>query len=134
MPIKSELITMLRFYSVGASGIGVNMGVFALLTYGLKYPYLPASIGAQVVALTTNFALDKYFTFRNFDVRPSRILAQYGAFAISCALGMAIATATLYVLVHFRECNKALAQMVGIAAGSITNYFFSRKWTFKVSV
>ena len=56
-------IQLLKFGLVGGSGYAVNLAVFAILTGPAEVHHIPAAIGAFCVAVASNFAWNRLWTF-----------------------------------------------------------------------
>jgi len=68
-----------RFYTVGASGFIVNYMISLLLTGGISdLWYLHANVLGIIVSITTNFVLNKTWTFGDRDFRVKKTISQYG--------------------------------------------------------
>ena len=72
-----------RFYTVGASGFIVNYLISFLFAGGISDMwYLHANVIGIIASITTNFMLNKAWTFGDRDFRIKKTLSQYGKFAI----------------------------------------------------
>ena len=71
-----------RFYSVGATGLLLNYIVSMMLTKGIisNFWYLQASIIGIILSITSNFFLNKFWTFEDRTFSPRNTLKQYGMF------------------------------------------------------
>jgi len=70
--LKESLITtgrtgnqFLRFSLVGSSGVVVNLAVYTLAIYVFNLHYLLAATISFMVAMTNNFLLNRYLTFKS---------------------------------------------------------------------
>jgi len=129
--IARNWFEFLKFCLVGSSGIFVNLGVYSFGIYALRIHYLVSSIGAQTVAMTTNFLLNKYFTFKNMKSSASALARQYVSFALSCVLGMLVNTGVLFALVQFFKVQQVVAQLAAIGAAAMFNFVCVRAIAFK---
>ena len=71
-----------RFYTVGATGLLLNYIVSMMLTKGIvsNFWYLQASIIGIILSITSNFFLNKIWTFEDRNFSPSNTLKQYAMF------------------------------------------------------
>ena len=76
-----------KYYLVGASGIFVNLGILFVLTEYVGLWYLLSSTIAIYVSITSNFLLNKSWTFRD-TVTKQRTLLMYGKFIGVSLVGM----------------------------------------------
>jgi dolichol-phosphate mannosyltransferase len=118
-----------RFCLVGASGVLVNLAVFqgALL---MGAPLIPASALAFVVAASSNFVLNRAWTFREGPSREGTGV-RWAKFLAASAVGLGANLAVLYVLTGWFGMGNIPAQMAGIAAGTLLNFEMSRNWVFR---
>ena len=124
-----EKACFVQFVLVGASGMLVDFFVFALLLLSLSTP--AARAVAIWVAMTWNFRLNRNVTF--CYARDHSVLRQYIGFCRSCFLGMIInwsASMSLCTWTTYFAEHKLLAALVGVAAGTISNYLICRQFVF----
>jgi putative flippase GtrA len=118
---------LIRFCVVGASGYLVNLAVFSALVYGADAHHSLAAVGAFCVAWTSNFAFNKFWTFRRHELSAFQQGARYLAVSL-VALGLNLML--LEVLVR-AEVPEVLAQAVAIAAVMPVNFLLNRRWSFR---
>ena len=124
-----ELRRFFLFGVVGASGMGVDLGILSLLLPLTGFAVARAvAIG---VAMTWNFGCNRAITFR--DAADCSLLHQFWRFVVSCSLGAAINWSTSLLLVSyslfFRE-HVLLSAAAGVAAGYVLNFELCRRWVF----
>jgi dolichol-phosphate mannosyltransferase len=121
-----------RFYTVGASGLIVNYLISIVLSNGMlsKFWYLQATFIGIIFSITTNFILNKIWTFedRNFSMKTT--LKQYGLFVAISGVGAAIQLALLYLFVQGGGFQYAVSLIMAVAIASISNFLLNKKWTF----
>jgi len=124
-----------RFYTVGASGFVLNYLVSILLSNGIlgSYGYLQATAVGIAVSVTTNFLLNKFWTFEDKNVNLARFVRQYGMFIGCSSLGILIQFLSIYML---RESGVSydVALLLGVTIASVSNFLFNKKWTFKENI
>lgn len=124
-----------RFYTVGASGLLVNYLVsFVLTTLFPGIWYLHATIAGITLSITSNFILNKLWTFEDRDLSPKRSLAQYGMFAGFSAFGALMQLGMVYYLVESQGQSYPLALILAVGMASISNFLLNKKWTFKEKI
>jgi dolichol-phosphate mannosyltransferase len=124
-----------RFYTVGASGLLVNYVVSLVITQ--LFPslwYLHSTTIGIVLSMTSNFVLNKIWTFedRNFEKR--RTLIQYAMFMGFSSLGALLQLSIVYLLYDGRQVDYPVALVVGVIAASVGNFLLNKKLTFKEKV
>ncbi len=124
-----------RFYTVGASGLLVNYLVsflFGAVLSNLWYIY--ATMIGIVFSMTSNFILNKIWTFEDRDTNAKRTLVQYVTFLAFSSIGAAFQLGMVYFLVGTEHVSYALSLFVSVAIASIGNFILNKKWTFKEKV
>jgi dolichol-phosphate mannosyltransferase len=124
-----------RFYTVGASGLLVNYA--ASLLFNALAPntwYLYSTIIGILISMTSNFFLNKLWTFedRDFNVKETGI--QFGMFISFSSLGAIIQLLLVYALVENYNMEYPLSLILGVAAASVGNFLLNKKWTFKEKI
>ena len=121
-----------RFFTVGASGLAVNYIVSMLFTSGLTdFWYIHANIFGIIVSISTNFILNKVWTFEDRNFSPKKILSQYGKFSIFSSLGAIVQLGIVFWLVDSYDVVYPLALVSAIAAAAFSNFILNKKFTFK---
>ena len=125
---KSE--EFIRFCIVGASGVLVNLGIYILLTrlFGVRLEI--ASPIAIETSILSNFALNHVFTFRKRQTQ-TRLITKLARFHIASGLAGVTNYLVLLGLVHLAGLWDILANLAGIAAGTLINYYINSRWTWK---
>ncbi len=124
-----------RFYTVGASGLLVNYLVSLLFAdAGMNFWYIHATIIGIMFSMSSNFVLNKIWTFgdRNFEAK--RTLAQYGKFIGFSSLGALVQLVIVYVLVDSYQLLYPVALVLAVATAASSNFILNKKWTFKQKV
>jgi dolichol-phosphate mannosyltransferase len=109
-----------RFYTVGASGLLVNYLVsflFGVVLSNLWYIY--ATMIGIVFSMTSNFILNKVWTFEDRDFNLKKTLRQYGLFLSFSGIGAIFQILTIYILVESRHMNYSIALFVAVVIASV---------------
>jgi len=120
-----------RFFTVGASGLGINyLASFLFATSMVDLWYLHANIVGIAFAMTTNFLLNKTWTFgdRNFSMK--RTLLQYGKFIGFSSLGALVQLGMVYQLVENSNLIYPIALILAVVTAAFSNFILNKKWTF----
>lgn len=124
-----------RFYTVGASGLLVNYFVsflFGAVLSNLWYLY--ATMIGIVFSMSTNFILNKIWTFEDRTFEPKRTLVQYGLFMGFSGIGAVFQLLIVYGLVELRHLNYSIALFLAVAIASVGNFLLNKRWTFQEKV
>ena len=121
-----------RFYTVGASGFAVNYLISLLFTGGIsELWYLHANIIGIIASITSNFVLNKAWTFGDRDFGIKKTISQYGKFAMFSSLGALIQLGMVYYLVDDASVSYPLALILAVMTAAFGNFIFNKKFTFK---
>jgi len=123
-----------RFFSVGAIGLGVNYLMSILFTSSLNMWYLHATILGIVFSITSNFILNKYWTFEDRDFAIKRTIMQYGKFSGFSSIGALVQLGIVYYLVDEVSMSYPIALISAVATAAFSNFILNKKWTFKEKV
>jgi dolichol-phosphate mannosyltransferase len=128
-----------RFYTVGASGLLINYLVSFLLADNVANSvkslsntwYLQATLVGIIISTTSNFFLNKIWTFEDRDLSVGKTLRQYCSFAGISAVGATIQLLLLYLLVVDYGLQYRVSLIIAIVIASISNFLLNKKWTFQ---
>ena len=123
-----------RFFTVGASGLGVNYLASMLFSSTLDMWYLHATIMGILASISSNFLLNKYWTFedRNFAIRRTTI--QYGKFAGFSSIGALVQLGMVFYLVDSVGLPYPISLILAVGTAAFSNFILNKKWTFKEKV
>ncbi|MGI0088554.1 MAG: glycosyltransferase [Nitrosotalea sp.] len=124
-----------RFYTVGASGLLVNYLVsflFGEVLSNLWYIY--ATMIGIIFSMTSNFILNKVWTFEDRDMNLKKTLRQYGSFLVFSGIGAAFQLGMVYLLVGSEHMSYTLSLFIAVAIASIGNFILNKRWTFKEKI
>jgi dolichol-phosphate mannosyltransferase len=116
-----------KFALVGATGYVVNLAVFTLLVRGADVHYMAAAVLSFVVAVTNNYLLNRFWTFRgqrgHFYYQGLRF------FVVSwCALAANLAVLRALVALGLDEVQ---AQAIAIIIVTPINFVGNKLWSFR---
>jgi len=120
-----------KYYAVGASGVLVNLGLLFYLTEYVGLWYFLSYTLAISASITSNFILNKFWTFRGL-INSQRTIVMYVKFASVSFLGMAIQLGSVYFLVESLSIYYMLAALISISIAGAINFIINRSWTFGV--
>ncbi len=122
-----------KYYLVGASGVIVNLGILFTLTEFAGLWYLLSSSIAIYTSITTNFILNKIWTFKDTEMR-QRTLLMYAKFIGVSLVGMGIQLGFNYLFVDKLHLYYLLAALISIGIASSVNFVVNRHWTFGIKL
>jgi len=120
-----------RFFTVGASGLAVNYAVSYLLS--ILFPnmwYIQATLIGIIVSITSNFLLNKVWTFEDRDFSARHFFKQYSLFVALCSMGAVIQLSLVYVFVEYGHIQYAVSLIMAVAVASLSNFVLNKRITF----
>lgn len=123
-----------RYALVGIVGVGIDMSLLyalseeSMLGWGIARSKL---LGATV-AMLSNFFLHEMWTFRHVE-KPLGLaysVRRFVAYSVVSLVGILGAVTILSLLVEFSSLNRYVANIVGIAAVAVWNYWLHRQITW----
>lgn len=128
---KSEFFKILKFGTVGGSGVVIDMGLtwFFKDPVGLN-PYTAHIIGF-LCAVCNNYILNKYWTFAERDKVSG---SQFSYFLIVSFVGLLLSICSLFVLYNHINLSFYLSKFISIGIVSVWNYLINRYWVFNSQV
>jgi dolichol-phosphate mannosyltransferase len=124
-----------RFYTVGATGLLLNYIVSMMLTKGVisNFWYLQASIIGIILSITSNFFLNKIWTFEDRTFSPRNTLKQFGMFLGLSTVGAVVQLMLLYLFVQSGS-QYTVSLILAVGAASVSNFLLNKKWTFREKI
>jgi dolichol-phosphate mannosyltransferase len=122
-----------RFYTVGTSGLLINYSVSSSLANGLftNLPYINATLLGIICSITSNFLLNKRWTFEDKDFSAKHTLKQYGTFVGFSSIGAALQLLIVYLLTEAAGFNYEPSLLIALATASISNFLLNKRLTFQ---
>lgn len=118
------------FGTVGALGVLVHLVILylCLLVAGTQFAWSQAI--ATLGAMTFNFWLNNFLTYRDRRLETARDLTRgLASFVAACSVG-ALANVAVASLLYARGLHSLLAALVGIVIGSVWNYALSSRFVW----
>lgn len=121
-----------RFYTVGASGLGVNYLMSLLFASGIAdLWYLHANLIGIFTSISSNFFLNKSWTFEDRDFQPRKTISQYVKFISFSSLGALVQLGMVFTLVENYQIDYPLALILAVFTAAFGNFILNKKYTFK---
>jgi dolichol-phosphate mannosyltransferase len=122
-------LQLIRFGLVGASGFVVNLAVYALFVHAVGVPYQLAAVLAWLIAVSSNFVLNRHWTFDRPDGRVHHQALRF--FLVSLAAFALVNLVLLTLLVEQAGLAKVPAQALAVAAATPFNFLGNKLWSFR---
>jgi len=121
-----------RFFTVGASGLGINYLVSLLFVSGISNLwYIHATMIGIIASMTTNFLLNKIWTFSDRDFSPIKTLKQFGKFIGFSSFGALLQLGIIFYLVDMQNISYPISLVIAVGIAAFGNFILNKKWTFK---
>jgi dolichol-phosphate mannosyltransferase len=117
-------LRFLLFAMVGGSGLVVHLGTLFLALNLFDLPFPEAQAAGAVVAMTTNFVLNNFLTYRDQRLKGFSILWGLLSFYLVCSVGL-LANVGVAFSVYDQEPIWWLAGAAGALMGVVWNYAMS---------
>ena len=119
-----------KFYIVGGIGLVINYIIsYFFFTY-FHLDHIQSSIFGIIVSLSSNFMLNKIWTFQDRNMKYNILLRQYLKYFIFNSVGVIIQLSIVY---GFGKTNLDYGWVIiiAISVASILNYIVNKKFIFK---
>ncbi|POB09784.1 sugar translocase [Sulfobacillus sp. hq2] len=115
----------IRYGIIGASGVGVNLGVLAVLHHLWPHQATVTYVLAVEASIITNYVLNAWFTFK-----ASVHLHGFLRYNLVSAGGLVVQTA-IYRVVLGQGINYIIADLIAIPFGTVIGFVLSNVWVFR---
>ncbi len=117
-------LRFLMFAMVGGTGLFVHLGTLFIALQVLGWPFAEAQAAGAFVAMTSNFILNNFLTYRDQRLKGVAILWGLLAFYLVCSVGL-FANVGVAFSVYDQEPIWWLAGAAGALMGVVWNYAMS---------
>lgn len=124
---KELLLKFLKFGVVGFSGVFVNFGVTWFFKEICKLNKYVSNILGFVFAATTNYLLNRWWTFQSAN---PQVGTEYAKYFLISAVGLGIDTLIVYLLHNKLKWNFYLSKVFAVGTAMIWNFFGNLLFTF----
>ena len=120
-------LQFIKFCVVGGTGVVVDFGITFLFKEKLKLnKYIANSLGFMAAA-STNYLLNRWWTFRSHD---PEVAQQYVQFDGISAIGLILNNIIIYLLNDKARLNFYLSKLIAIGLVTLWNFFMNYYFTF----
>ncbi|MCL4496000.1 MAG: GtrA family protein [Firmicutes bacterium] len=114
-----------RYGIIGASGVGVNLGILTILRHIWPEAATLTYVIAVEASIISNYVLNAFFTFR------SRLnLSSMWRYNVVSFGGLVLQT-TIYRILLAQHFNYVVADLIAIPFGTILGFVLSIVWVFR---
>ena len=124
---KGLILKFLKFGAVGLSGVFVNFGVTWFFKEVCKFNKYLSNILGFIFAATTNYLLNRWWTFQSTN---PQVGTEYAKYFLVSVIGLGIDTLTVYLLHGKLKWNFYLSKVFAIGAATLWNFFGNLFFTF----
>jgi dolichol-phosphate mannosyltransferase len=117
-------LRFILFAMVGGIGLVVHLTTLFIALRAFKAPFAEAQAAGAIVAMTSNFILNYFLTYRDQRLKGFALLRGLIAFYIVCSVGL-LANVGVAFSVYDQEPIWWLAGMAGALMGVVWNYAMS---------
>jgi len=124
--LTNDIVSLrfLLFAMVGSIGLGVHLGTLFVLHSLIQLPFAEAQAAGALVAMTSNFILNNFLTYRDQRLKGFAILRGLLLFYLVCSVGL-LANVGVAFSVYDQEPVWWLAGTAGALMGVVWNYAMS---------
>ncbi len=126
---KETFKHMIKFAIVGSVGAVINFSILYYLTEFFKIYYIFSQIVGFTVAVTSNYILNKLWTFkRKID---EEFILTFFEYVFINLISLALNLCILFILVEFFKVWYIYAEVVATGFGFLVNFYGNKFWTFR---
>jgi dolichol-phosphate mannosyltransferase len=126
-------VRFIAFAFIGGLGVFVHMAVLWFVFRGLGETFVAGQTAATLVAMTFNFFLNNWFTYRDRRLRGWGLLRGWISFSLACSLGAVANVGIATYLFHTAPAGGlwwVLSATAGILIGAVWNYAVTSVYTW----
>jgi len=123
-------VRFVGFALVGSLGVGIHLAAVWLLFGGFHVDFTTAQAAATIVAITSNFALNNVFTYRDMRLRGWKWLSGWLSFLLACGVGALANVGIASYLFESSRTTWAFAALAGILVSAVWNYALTAVYTW----
>ncbi len=123
-------IRFVLFSLVGLAGLGVHMSILAVAFGALNVDFTISQVIATMVAMTFNYLLNNFLTYRDIRLRGWSFITGLLSFYAVCSVG-AVANVGVAAYVFGLDKSWWIAGIAGVLVGAVWNYAVSSVYTWR---
>lgn len=118
------------FSIIGGFGVFLHMGVFTATMFLLNQTFIVAKAVAVIAAMTFNYLLNNYLTYRDRRRKRWVLLSGWLSFCLLCSVGALADVGISTYLFEQRDGFRAISALAGIVVGVVWNYAVTSRYTW----
>jgi dolichol-phosphate mannosyltransferase len=119
-----------KFYIVGGIGLVINYLISYFIFTSFHLDHIQSSIFGIIISLTSNFLLNKLWTFQDRNIKYDIVLRQYLKYFIFNSVGVIIQVSIVYGFSK-TGIDYGYVIIIAIFIASVLNYLVNKKFIFK---
>ncbi len=120
-----------RFYTVGATGLIVNLFTsFSLVSIFPDIWYMHANLTGILFSISSNFILNKFWTFEDKDFSKKKALSQFFKFSSFSTIGALIQLGLVFYLTDAQNMPYHISLILAVSVAAFGNFILNKKFTF----
>jgi len=92
--------------------------------------YIHATFVGIIVSISSNFVLNKIWTFEDWNFSLKHFFRQYGLFLLLCSFGAGLQLFLVSVFVGYYHIQYSISLITAVGIASIGNFLLNKKITF----
>lgn len=126
---KKTTSQFIKFATIGTIGTAIHIIILYTLTEFAGVYYMISAVAAFLVALTNNFFMNKFWTFK--ETSKGKHIKRYATFLVVATIAFLVNITILYTITELFNVHYLISQVIAIAISLWINFFGSKKWAFK---
>lgn len=122
-------VRFIAFTLVGGLGIAVHLSILAILFRGFGASFLVGQTVASLGALTSNFVLNNFLTYRDMRLKGWGLARGWLSFVLICSVG-AFANVGIAAYLFQIRTGWLLSALAGVLVGAVWNYAVTATYTW----
>lgn len=131
--LQNRLLRIIKFGTVGASGVLVNSGILFFLTEKCQFDYRISALAAIEISIINNFIWNTWWTWSDKKVSDyDQFFKRLFKFQFSTSIIAIVNYALLVGLTELLHIPYLISNFTGIAVGSTLNFLIGHFWVFSI--
>ena len=119
-----------KYFIVGISGVFLDLATLIFFKEFFGFNATVAVVCNQILMLTYNFLLNKYWSFKNKEI-PQKQIVRY---LILAGFNYFFSVGVMYLFNHLVNYDYRLVRIATIAVMVLWNFFLYKYWVYKEDV
>ncbi|MFO1430319.1 MAG: glycosyltransferase family 2 protein [Candidatus Competibacteraceae bacterium] len=120
----------IAFSLVGGLGVLMHLAVLSTLYRGFSASFLASQTAATLVAMTSNFLMNNFLTYRDMRLTGWGLLRGWISFVLACSIG-AMANVGVAAYLYQHQTFWITSAIAGVLVGTVWNYAVTAVYTWR---